>query len=77
MPRSKTCKLESLIHFSYTIQLGKHLGFPMLTSRVKNSDLHFILDKINGRLTIWKMSIFIVELFMNIVFLLSISTIGI
>jgi len=60
VPQSKLWKFESLLHFSHTAQMDKCIGFPMLTRRVKNSDFHIILDKINGRLTSWKMSLLIV-----------------
>ena len=51
VPRPKLWKFESLPHFSRTTQIDKYIVFPMLTRRVKNSDFHIILDKINSRLT--------------------------
>jgi len=40
--------------FNNTSNLGKYLGFPLLTERVKNNDFSFILDRIHGRLQGWK-----------------------
>lgn len=42
------------IFFNNTSNLGKYLGFPLLTERVKNNDFSFILDRIHGRLQGWK-----------------------
>ncbi|GAU42583.1 hypothetical protein TSUD_302990 [Trifolium subterraneum] len=52
--RVKVAKFESIVHFNHNSHLGKYLGFPMLSGRIKNSDFSFIMDKINGRLDGWK-----------------------
>jgi len=35
--RSKVNKISSIIHFTHHTQLGKYLGFPMLSGRIKKS----------------------------------------
>lgn len=52
--RSKLAKVISIVNFKTTSQIGKYLGFPMLTGRVKNSVFSFLMDKINNRLAGWK-----------------------
>lgn len=47
-------KFASIVEFSHTYRLGKYLGFPMLTWRIKKSDFAYILDMINGRIAGWK-----------------------
>jgi len=50
----KKQKFEAFLQFNHTSHMGKYLGFPMLSGRIKNSDFHYILDKINNRLACWK-----------------------
>lgn len=50
VPYRMFSKFSSIIHFGYTTNLGKYLGFPFFTGRVKESDFSFIMDKISGRL---------------------------
>lgn len=40
--------------YHHTNNIGKYLGFPLLTGRVNKSDFAYILDKINSRLAGWK-----------------------
>lgn len=54
IPRRRIGKFTSIISFHNTSNLGKYLGFPLLTGKVKNSDFSFILDRIHGRLQGWK-----------------------
>ncbi|PNY04054.1 ribonuclease H, partial [Trifolium pratense] len=54
MSRIKVAKFESIVHFSHNTHLGKYLGFPMLSGRMRNSDFSFIMDRINNRLNGWK-----------------------
>lgn len=54
IPRRRIGKFTSIIGFHNTSNLGKYLGFPLLTGKVKNSDFSFILDRIHGRLQGWK-----------------------
>ncbi|PNX92520.1 ribonuclease H, partial [Trifolium pratense] len=54
VPRRKMDKLTSLSGIRSTNALGKYLGFPMITGRVRKDDYHFILDKLNSRLASWK-----------------------
>lgn len=50
----KVAKVASIVNFKHTVNLGKYLGFPMWTGRVKNSDFFFLMDKINNRVAGWK-----------------------
>lgn len=54
LTQTKVAKLESLLEFKHTYNIGKYLGFPLLSGRVKNSDFSYIVDKINSRLAGWK-----------------------
>lgn len=54
MSRGKISKFAAAIDFHHTSNLGKYLGFPLLTGRVKKADFGFILDKINSRLAGWQ-----------------------
>lgn len=38
IPRTKVTKFESIAEFSHTHNIGKYLGFPMLTGRVRKGD---------------------------------------
>lgn len=52
--RSKIHKFESIIEFQHTFNIGKYLGFPLLTDRVRKVDFSYIDDRINSRLAGWK-----------------------
>lgn len=52
--RAKVAKYAAITGFQCTANLGRYLGFPLLTGRIKKSDFGFIIDKINGRLAGWK-----------------------
>jgi hypothetical protein len=54
MSRVKVAKFESTVHFSHNTHMGKYLGFPILSSRMRNFDFSFIMDRINSRLNGWK-----------------------
>lgn len=43
-----------MVEFQHTHTIGKYLGFPLLSERVKNSDFSYIIDRINSRLAGWK-----------------------
>lgn len=53
VPRTKVSKFASIYGFSHTYNLGKYLGFPILSGRVGKRDFSYILDRINGRLVGW------------------------
>lgn len=52
--RAKIRKFESMIEVKHTFSIGKYLGFPLLSGKVKNADFAYIMDKINTRLAGWK-----------------------
>lgn len=54
VPRQKISHFESIIGYHHTHNLGKYLGFPMLTGRVKKSDFSYLLQRIDARLVGWK-----------------------
>lgn len=54
VPHSKVAKFASISNFRHTYKIGKYLGFPLLSGRVKKVDFTYIVDKINGRLAGWK-----------------------
>lgn len=54
IPRAKVTKFVSITEFANTHNIGKYLGFPMLSGRVRKGDFDFILDKVNQRLAGWK-----------------------
>lgn len=49
---------KELIHFitsmNFCSNLRKHLGFSLIQMRVKKEDSHFLIDKMNSRLSAWK-----------------------
>ncbi|KHN04091.1 Putative ribonuclease H protein, partial [Glycine soja] len=53
----KVNRFAAISQFQHTRQIGKYMGFPMLTGRVRNSDFNYILEKINSRLAGWKMKL--------------------
>lgn len=46
----KKDKFTSIIDFSHSMNLGRFLGFPLLSGRVRKSDFSFITDSMNSRL---------------------------
>lgn len=50
----KIAKYVSISHFQHTLNIGKYLGFPILSGRVKNDDFGYILERINSRIAGWK-----------------------
>lgn len=54
VPYSKIANFASSSGFTYTYNLRKYLGFPLLSGRVKNTDFNYIVDRINGKLAGWK-----------------------
>jgi len=50
----KIDKFISISHFQHTRQIGKYLGFPMLSGQTRNSDFNYILERTNSRLAGWK-----------------------
>jgi len=53
----KVNRFAAISQFQHTRQIGKYMGFPMLTGRVRNSDFNYILEKINSRLAGRKMKL--------------------
>lgn len=56
--RFKIDKYAAITGFQSTTNLGRYLGFPLFSGRVKKGDFGFIMDKINGRLASWKGKLF-------------------
>lgn len=54
IPTSKKAKVTEISGISFTTNLGKHLGFPMMKGKVKKEDYNFLLDRIQGKLASWK-----------------------
>lgn len=53
--RSLKQSISNLFKFQVTYDLGKYLGVPLLHSRVNRSSFQYILDKVDQRLSNWKM----------------------
>ena len=54
IPRRKLSKFTSIIEFAHTTNLGRYLGFPLLTRKVKKDDFAYIINNIILRLAGWK-----------------------
>lgn len=54
IPRAKKDQLASLTTIPFTSNLGRYLGFPLFHDRVKKSDFHFLLEKVQTKLSAWK-----------------------
>lgn len=54
---AKISKFASITSFQHTSNLGKYIGFPLLTGRVKKNDFGYILEKVNSRLACWKQNL--------------------
>lgn len=51
-------KFESIIGFHHTFNIGRYIGFPLLSGKIKKVDFAYIHDRINSRLACWKMKLF-------------------
>lgn len=47
-------KFRDILGFSPTCNIGRYLGFPIFTRKVKKVDFGFILDRMTSKLTDWK-----------------------
>jgi len=54
VPHQKINNLTSISGICNTTSLDKYLGFPILKGRLKRSDFHFIIEKMQTRLASWK-----------------------
>lgn len=52
--RARVSKFEGMIDFRHTYNIGRYLGFPLLSGIVTNADFSFIMDRINSILAGWK-----------------------
>jgi hypothetical protein len=53
--RRKKCKISQLSSICTAGELGKYLGFPLIQYRVKKEHFNFVIEKIERRLSDWKM----------------------
>lgn len=54
VPRRKLQKLGEISGISFTTNLGRYLGFPMVKGRAKKDHFSFVIDKLQTRLASWK-----------------------
>lgn len=52
--RAKIQNFENIIELNHNLDIDIYFGFPLLTSRVKNENFAYILDKVNKKLIRWK-----------------------
>ena len=55
--RVKCDKFASICQFHFTSNVGRHLGFPMLSGRVKNEDFLYLIERLQSKLAGWKSSL--------------------
>ncbi|OMO85295.1 reverse transcriptase [Corchorus capsularis] len=53
-PMSQRTNIVNILGVNETYDLGRYLGYPLHTSRVKKDDYLFIVDKMRGKLAGWK-----------------------
>lgn len=52
--RDKRAKMTAITSIHQSASLERYLGFPILTGRAWKEDFHFILEKLQTRLSSWK-----------------------
>lgn len=48
LSRQKVAKFEGMINFQPTYNIRKYLGLPLLSGKITNSNVSYIIDKINS-----------------------------
>lgn len=57
VPSSKKIKFTNISGISFTTNLDKYLGFPMMKGKAKKEDYNFLLDRIQSKLASWKLKL--------------------
>lgn len=55
-PRETRTTISNITGFLVTTDLGQYLGLPLLHGRVSSSTFSFLIDKLNSKLSSWKIS---------------------
>jgi len=62
-------KFAYIVYFPHHSQLGKYIGFSILSRRIKNVDFAYVMDHINSRLDSWKTKLLIICVDFSIVWI--------